>query len=322
MKSLILGRYVFGYCAAVTMLAGCGGSQQPIAQTAAPAERPAMLPHQKTFHFTGYAQRFTVPSGVESITVVARGASGTVRKDGCTGKGGRVFALIPVVPKQRLFVFVGGAGQDSAGGFNGGASGAGGGGGASDVRTANGSLSDRIVVRGRRGRIRRAERRPQWGLPIGCGGGGGGDTAGTGTSGYYDGGAGGTGGTQTAGGIGGAGAKYGNPGANGAFYSGGGGASGTRSGGGPGGGGGGGYYGGGGGGSGSSISGGGSEHGQRRRRRRGGSSYAEPNAQNVHFWRAWQKATGDGLIVLELEVKRLRLTNALSLRRLRALLHD
>ena len=117
---------------------------------------PDTLPYHKTFDYTGAKQSFKVPSGVTSITVVALGAPGSGY--GCNTKfhgrsrGGRVFAVIPVTPHQRLAVYVGGnrGESSSSGGFNGGggAGGADGGGGASDVRVSRGGLRDRILVAG------------------------------------------------------------------------------------------------------------------------------------------------------------------------------
>ena len=107
-----------------------------------------------SFSFTGAAQSFTVPSGVNSITVTAFGAQGGGDAGGLGGEAQAVFA---VSPGAALEVLVGGQGgpatgaqAGAAGGFNGGgggrrwrswhvggASGPGGsgGGGASDVRT-------------------------------------------------------------------------------------------------------------------------------------------------------------------------------------------
>jgi len=114
-----------------------------------------------TYSYTGSAQQFTVLPGVDTVTVEAigtHGGAGDVVTATLTGLGG--------VPT--LYVYVGGnggttginggnggttginGGYDGAGGFNGGGAGsyaeAGGGGGASDVRTASGDLTTRLVV--------------------------------------------------------------------------------------------------------------------------------------------------------------------------------
>jgi hypothetical protein len=132
------------------MLAGCGGQAS---NGAMPGGVPdSSLPHHKTFNYTGGAQDFTVPAGVTHISVVARGAKG----GGSNGAhGGRVHALIPVTPGEKLVVYVGGDGSGATGGFNGGGSSAStgsgggkGGGGATDVREGGTSLRDRVIVSG------------------------------------------------------------------------------------------------------------------------------------------------------------------------------
>src|SRR5262249_17762787 len=90
-------------------------------------------------------QMFTVPAGVTSVHVVAKGASG----GNAGGKGAVVSGDVAVAEGDTLYVEVGG-GSD----FNGGGAppleGAGVGGGASDVRTitrtAPGTLGSRLLV--------------------------------------------------------------------------------------------------------------------------------------------------------------------------------
>jgi len=110
-----------------------------------------------TFNYTGGAQTWTVPAGVTSIDVVARGAKG-----GCNlgGLGGESTATIPVTPGETLNLYVGGQGGCSLmgnipGGFNGGgakstASGdfweGGSGGGGSDIRRGGTALVNRVIV--------------------------------------------------------------------------------------------------------------------------------------------------------------------------------
>jgi hypothetical protein len=300
-------------------LASCGsngGYNPPIAMAHADAGNT----NHHTFYYTGTKQTFKVPTGVKAITVVAHGAAGgipdsTVRSH---GRGGRVFAIIPVQPGETLTVIVGGEGTSgtNGSGYNGGATGGGyatcsgsncegyGGGGASDIREGGSSLADRVLVAGGGGGASGT------GSCAVVGGAGGGDTGGSGGSGCatYSGGGGGDGGTQTRGGNGGHGAanSYGSGGkgvtgklalggaggdAGGARY-----CSSSCTYNGAGGGGGGGYYGGGGGGGGAppnvsqpfgNPGGGGG----------GGSSYVESKASKVKFWQNWQTASGNGLVV-------------------------
>lgn len=124
------------------------------------------------FHFTGAAQTFAVPAGVDRVAVDLIGAAGG---DGCSrsdgGAGARVLAPLRVTPGEVLQVNVGGRGGDALdrdardcglgkGGFNGGANGGfptvlplhprsgGGGGGASDIRRGSFSLTERAVAAG------------------------------------------------------------------------------------------------------------------------------------------------------------------------------
>jgi hypothetical protein len=98
-----------------------------------------------SFEFTGTMQLFTVPNGVKSLTIEARGAQGAGNDLG-SGEGGLERGTIAVVPGKVLDINVGGVN-----GFNGGGAGSGGGsngGGASDVRPAGGALLDRIITAG------------------------------------------------------------------------------------------------------------------------------------------------------------------------------
>lgn len=98
-----------------------------------------------TFGETGAAQSFTVPGGVDSITVDAFGAAGGGNNFDLVGLGGEAEATLAVTSGDAVEVLVGGQGgrfAHGAGGFNGGGAGGaaqavlgGGGGGASDVRT-------------------------------------------------------------------------------------------------------------------------------------------------------------------------------------------
>lgn len=299
-----VGPYTSSCCIAVAMLAGCGGS--PPVNTVSPTSEA--ISHQRTFQYTGSAERFKVPAGVTMLNVVARGAEGGgvggCGSAGCYfegGIGGRVHAQIPVKPRETLYVRVGGSWSN--GGFNGGGKGGSSGlsitaydgGGASDVREGGDRLQDRILVAAGGG-----GQGAGWSSYFyGYGGVGGGLVGGSGNSTYKA--DGGGGGSQTQGGSGGAGVgQSGQSGGNGSLGAGGNGGNGNATGyhtnGGSGGGGGGGYYGGGGGGgveaAGSTEPGGGGG---------GGSSYIEPSATKAHMWsgwkHGWEKLKGNGLVV-------------------------
>jgi hypothetical protein len=282
--------------------------------------------NRQTFHFTGIAQTFQVPSGVDKVTIMAEGA-GTP-----SARGGLVRATIAVTPGDALTITVGGAPIGRQGGYNGGADGGfcavsggcllrgDGGAGASDVRRGGSALANRILVaggaggQGGRGRYHGGD-----------GGEGGGVSGGRGDDGVtvgsrhsygrIGGGGGAGGGTQRRGGTRGAAGKVsnqfivpGNFGSPGTLAIGGSGADNSCSicsityayglAGGAGGGGGGGYYGGGGGGS-----GGNANSGQGRKALGsgggggGGSSFVEPGAQNVSI-ETGRGSDGDGLIVI------------------------
>jgi hypothetical protein len=298
MKHQNLVRFALSTGVVAAFLAGCGGGAGSSVTPLAAPEAGAR--HVRTFHYVDKGQPFNVPVAVTSIKVIARGASGGGQSQ---ARGGRVFAIVPVYPGEKLYVYVGGAASKTTGGFNGGADGGSdygdsgsGGGGASDVRAGGKKLSDRIVVAGGAG--------GDGGFGYyqnGLGGKGGGLVGGAGgNAGSGDDNDGGAGGTQSAGGAGGSNG-YGSgdgAGANGALGAGG--AGGTESRpydycGGGGGGAGGGYYGGGGGGCGDYYNGyytGGGGGGG------GGSSYVEPNATRFKMWQGWKNAMGNGLVVI------------------------
>jgi hypothetical protein len=317
MKSFSLGSYALSGGVAVALLAGCGGD---VGSTAMPTANGADLasPRSRTFDYTGKRQFFKVPAGVTRVTVVVRGAAGGGYRNGSAdGRGGRVFAVIPVTPGERLAVFVGGTGSGSTGGFNGGASGGMnrhgpydgfGGGGASDIRENGDRLIDRVIVAGGGGG-EGGEDNSSRGYGIGSGGTGGGSIGGDGAAGWFtgdEGGGGGAGGTQDSGGSGGSGGGGtggGHPGEDGTLGRGGHGGAGCQGErhlcfydvGGGGGGGGGGYYGGGGGGGGDGVPS--ASNGYGGGGGGGGSSYIEPSALRFHSWQGWKNATTNGLVV-------------------------
>lgn len=288
----------------VTIFAGCGGSQPSTAVPAALNDKGDSLPYHKTFHYSGKRHSFIVPLGVTKIDVVARGGAGR-GGSGDFGRGGRVHAVIAVRSGETLYVFVGGQGGFTTGGFNGGGSPGTstsfsygyGGGGASDVREGGHVLSNRILVAAGGGGQGCCQHK-------GSAGGKGGPEVGEAGENAYYGADGGGGGTQSQGGAGGLGKDSGQDGfAGGLGYGGRGGnvfvyeycnsSNYTCDGGGGGGGGGGGYYGGGGGAGGLDYY----SNGNPGAGAGGGSSYVEPSAIKVHLWRGWKGATGNGLVV-------------------------
>ncbi len=68
----------------------------------------------QTFNFTGSVQNFTVPAGVNQITVDARGAGGASESSVQGGSGGRMVATLSVTPGASYQVIIGGAGQQSS----------------------------------------------------------------------------------------------------------------------------------------------------------------------------------------------------------------
>ncbi|NBV14360.1 MAG: hypothetical protein EBS07_09880, partial [Sphingobacteriia bacterium] len=105
-----------------------------------------------SFSFTGSPQTWTVPSGVTSVTVDARGASGgNITNQGNPGLGGRVQGTISVTPGQVLNIYVGGTTTTTTGGYNGGGNSGStsftrGGGGATDIRIGGTALTNRVLV--------------------------------------------------------------------------------------------------------------------------------------------------------------------------------
>lgn len=165
MNTFRFGRVAF-IAGAAALLPACGGSSIPIGAPSSVGAGVRAVKAAKTFHYTGREQTFLVPKGVRQISVVMRGAAGGGTKcygsycyppDDYFGRGGRVHGVIRVRPGEIVYVFVGGQGDDTVGGFNGGGNpgpgrygriGSYGGGGASDVRAGNDRLSNRIIVAG------------------------------------------------------------------------------------------------------------------------------------------------------------------------------
>ena len=113
MRTSRLVRCALNCCVAAGMLAGCGGHtvNGVVPSSGVPN---SSVPHHKSFYYTGGAQDFTVPAGVRQLNVIARGA----RSAGSfAAHGGRVHAVIPVTPGEKLVVYVGGDASGMAGGF-------------------------------------------------------------------------------------------------------------------------------------------------------------------------------------------------------------
>ena len=97
--------------------------------------------------YTGAEQTYVVPAGVTSIQMECWGGDGF----GPEGLGGYIKGELSVTPGETLYIYVGGQGTETTGGFNGGGgsnTGYGAGGGASDVRQGGNTLNDRIIVAG------------------------------------------------------------------------------------------------------------------------------------------------------------------------------
>ncbi len=83
----------------------------------------------QTLHHTGAAQVFTVPAGVEVVTIQAVGGGGGSDASGTAGgKGASVQGVFKVTPGEQLTVIVGGAGGNGSAASGNYASGGGGGG--------------------------------------------------------------------------------------------------------------------------------------------------------------------------------------------------
>ncbi len=232
-----------------------------------------------TFAYTGGVQVFTVPAGVTSLTIDARGAQGGGDLTCIGGLGGRLQSVLTVTPGQVFNIYVGGAGVYASGaaGYNGGGTGiggnGGGGGGASDIRFGGVALVNRILVAGAGGGATSNGGTANGGAGGGLiGATGFGNNAWSCTAFVFA-----TGGSQVAGGVGGTSTSCLWNGFNGTLGIGGNSYTTYASGGG-----GGGYYGGGGGHNGMSGA--------------GGSNYAVPTASSVVHTQGFQ--TGNGAIYI------------------------
>jgi hypothetical protein len=133
---------------------------------ATPSTGAAPAAGNQTFVFTGAPETFVVPTGVTSLTFIAKGASGAagqwpiITGLGAGGPGAVASGTVTVTPGETLQIRVGGAplsAHAAAAGYNGGGPGVGNGdgsswggagGGATDIRRGAFALADRIVVAG------------------------------------------------------------------------------------------------------------------------------------------------------------------------------
>jgi hypothetical protein len=168
---------------------------------------------QVNFTYTGSPQIFTVPCGVDSIFIEAwggQGQSGIPNPAGAAagngGFGGYASGWKQVSQGDVFTIFVGGAGANGTGGYNGGGNGGdnlyGAGGGASDIRFGGVLEADRILVAGGGGGGGNSGCTDDGSIP-GIGGSGGSGNGGAGSDGAD---------SQTGGGFagGGKGGNYGN----------------------------------------------------------------------------------------------------------------
>lgn len=122
---------------------------------AQPAAAAAPAPDIAAFTYTGNAQTYTIPAGVNRLFVVAAGAAGAAAAAVAPGYGAVVSGVLDVTSQGSVSVYVGEKPTGTVGGWNGGGSGGGsgintgyGGGGASDVRVGGESLTSRAIVAG------------------------------------------------------------------------------------------------------------------------------------------------------------------------------
>ncbi len=106
---------------------GSNFSVSPTVTTTYYAEAVAAPSGTQTFNYTGSVQSFTVPSGVTSISIDARGAQGGGSNGGAGGLGAKMTGTYAVTPGQVLSVVVGQQGLLQVGGNAQNSSGGGGG---------------------------------------------------------------------------------------------------------------------------------------------------------------------------------------------------
>ncbi len=230
---------------------GAGGEvTTSTAHTNKTGDLTGVINNNDTITWTGVTNySFYLPAGTYYLEVWGAQGASTTGKTG--GKGAYVHGNLTITARTLMYVFVGGMGSGTSGGYNGGGGGGagrksnsgGGGGGATDFRRGGNALSNRIVVAGGGGGAGGAGQggsgsgsisSGSGGTP-GYGGAGAGSAGANGTAGGSANGGGGGGAQTSRGGTGGSTNNSSSSGNDGTYYPAGGG------------GGGGGYYGGGGG---------------------------------------------------------------------------
>jgi len=113
-----------------TSASGANFAVTPASTTTYYAEAATIASSSQTFNYSGSIVSFTVPSGVTSLVVEAKGAQGGSGNNGAGGLGAYIKGSISVTPGQVLKIL---AGQQGSGGVSGG------GGGGSFVATSTNS---------------------------------------------------------------------------------------------------------------------------------------------------------------------------------------
>ncbi len=171
-KSIAIGLFSIGLSSAINAqclsiacpgnmtIAAANGSCSAVVNYSAPVVTSTCAVSTLTFNYTGSSQNYTVPAGVNSVTLSAWGAQGWSGSY-IGGRGAYASGVLTVTPGQVLTIFVGGQGTvangnfvPAGGGFNGGGNGqsngasnaVGGGGGASDVRVGGIAFANRVIV--------------------------------------------------------------------------------------------------------------------------------------------------------------------------------
>ena len=121
----------------------------------AATRRNPVVANSQRFDYTGAVQQFTVPDGVQEVSLEVVGASGRGGSDGglptVGGRGGKIEGSLAVTPGSVLDVYVGGisswpnggAGDSTASGNSGGP-----GGGSSDVRPSGTAYTSAVLMAG------------------------------------------------------------------------------------------------------------------------------------------------------------------------------
>jgi hypothetical protein len=110
MKPFSSVRNALYICAGALLLSSCGGSSIPNGVADNGTVGPRGSEHMRRFEYTGAEQKFVVPSGVPTLTVMAYGAQGGGNTESNysepPGLGARASAVISVQPRDTLHVLV------------------------------------------------------------------------------------------------------------------------------------------------------------------------------------------------------------------------